>query len=71
MADDLSHELKAMKNFVATMGAMHDKQIKAVHVDNIFLEYWQGGLPVLVTPITRNILRRVPAVSKTYVAYQI
>ena len=47
MIDDLSHELEAMKNSVATMaGAMHEKQIKAIHVDNIFPEYRQGGLPV-------------------------
>ena len=48
LADDLSHEMEAMKNSVATMGAMHEKQIKANHVDNIFPEYLQGGLPVPV-----------------------
>ena len=30
LVNDLSHELKAMKYFVATMGAMHEKQIKAI-----------------------------------------
>jgi hypothetical protein len=46
LADDLSHELKAMQNFVSTMGAMHEKQIEAIRIDNIFPEYQQGGLPV-------------------------
>ena len=44
--DDISYELKAMKNFVTTMGAMHEKQIEAIRIDNIFPEYQQGGLPV-------------------------
>ena len=56
LADDLSHELKAMKSFVATMGAMHEKQIKAIHVDNIFPEYRQGGLPVPAR-LDRSVMR--------------
>ena len=43
LADVLSHEMKAMKSFVTTMGARHEKQIKVIHVDNIFPEYQQGG----------------------------
>ena len=57
LADDLSHELKAMKSFVATMGAMHEKQIEAIHVDNIFIpEYRQGGLPVPAR-LNRSVMR--------------
>ena len=41
-----SYELKAMKHFVTSMGAMHEKQIEAMHIDNIFPEFRQGGLPV-------------------------
>ena len=44
LADVLSHEMKAIKSFVTTMEARHEKQIKAIHVDNIFPEYQQGGL---------------------------
>ena len=48
LARDLSHELKAMKNSVATMEARHEKQIEARHVDNICIipDYRQDGLPV-------------------------
>ena len=46
LADDFSHELKAIKSFVVTIRAIDEKQIKAIHVDNIFPEYRQGGLPV-------------------------
>ena len=44
--DNLSHEMKAIQNFVSTIGAMHEKKIEAMHIDNIFPEYQQGGLPV-------------------------
>ena len=57
LADDLSHELKAMKNSVSTMGAMHEKQIEAIDIDNIFIpEYQQGGLPVPAR-INRSVMR--------------
>ena len=46
LSDDVSYELKAMKHFVTSMGAMHEKQIEAMHIDNIFPEFRQGGLPV-------------------------
>ena len=46
LTDNLSHEMKAMQNFVSTIGAMHEKKIEAMHIDNIFPEYQQGGLPV-------------------------
>ena len=31
MARDLLHELKAMKNAVATMEVKHEKQVEAIH----------------------------------------
>ena len=34
-----------MQNFVSTIGAMHEKKIEAMHIDNIFPEFRQGGLP--------------------------
>ena len=46
LTDNLSHEMKAMQNFVSTIGAMHEKKIEAMHIDNIFPEYQQGGPPV-------------------------
>ena len=46
LTDNLSHEMEAMQNFVSTIGAMHEKKIEAMHIDNIFPEYQQGGLPV-------------------------
>jgi len=46
LTDNLSHEMKAMQNVVSTIGAMHEKKIKAMHIDNIFPEFRQGGLPV-------------------------
>ena len=46
LSDDVSYELKAMKHFVTSMGAMHEKQSEAMHIDNIFPEFRQGGLPV-------------------------
>jgi hypothetical protein len=46
LTDNLSHEMKAMQNVVSTIGAMHEKKIEAMHIDNIFPEFRQGGLPV-------------------------
>jgi hypothetical protein len=43
--DNLSHEMKARQNFVSMIGAMHEKKIEAMHIDNIFPECQQGGLP--------------------------
>ena len=45
LVDNLSHEMKAKKNSVSTMGAKHEKQIEAIDIDNIFIpEYQPGGL---------------------------
>ena len=39
------------------MGARHEKQIEAIHVDNIFIpEYRQGRLPVPARP-NRSVMR--------------
>ena len=55
--DNLSHELEAIKNSVSTMGAMHEKQIEAIDIDNIFIpECQQGGLPVPAR-IHRSVMR--------------
>ena len=46
LSDDSSYKLKAIKNFVSTIGTMHEKKTEAMHNNNIFPEYQQGGLPV-------------------------
>ena len=56
LTDNLSHELEAMQNSVSTMGAMHEKQIEAIRIDNISPEYQQGGPPVPAR-LYRSVLR--------------
>ena len=54
--DNLWHEMKAMQNVVSTIGAMHEKKIEAMHIDNIFPEFRQGGLPVPAR-VSRSTMR--------------
>ena len=55
--DNLSHEMKAVRNFMSMIGAMHAKKIEAMHIDNIFPEFRQGGLPV---PVVSSLPQKVP-----------